>query len=125
MGQKVFEKDWRPSYDIRFNLRTEGLSTGVSEIVLAVTVTALLEEEVVYLIEAQQAGVVTVADLEMEPEPLRNILMVQAPNLIFPYLREVVDSVATRGGYSIVGLQQPDFEAWYREGNPLASAGNG
>lgn len=125
MGQAVFEKDWRPTYDIRFNLRTGGLSEGVSEVILAVTVTALLDDEVVYLIEAQQAGVVTVADLAMEPEPLRKILAVQAPNLIFPYLREVVDSVATRGGFSIVGLQPPDFEAWYREANPLAHAGNG
>ncbi len=41
--------------------------------------------------------------------------MIEAPMLIYPYLRESLDNVVTRGGFPPVKLQLYDFEARYHE----------
>lgn len=115
MGQDVFTREWQPEYKVRLDLRRDGLAEKLWEVVLTVTVTASLESEIVFVLEVQQAGVFTVADLE--PESLRRALAIEAPRLIFPYLREAVDSVVAKGGFPSVGLQLPDFEAWHQDAN--------
>lgn len=123
MGQVVFTKDWQPDYDVRLDLRYARLADKLWEVILTATVTAKLENSIAFLIEAQKAGVFKVADLE--PESLRRVLTLDAPSLIFPYLRETVDNVAVKGGFPPVGIQPPDFEASYENADPAETSSGG
>ena len=38
-----------------------------------------------------------------------------APSLLFPYLRETIDSLAVKGGFPPISLQPINFEALYRQ----------
>jgi len=112
MGQDIFTAEWQPDIKVRLDLRSQRLADGCHEVVLTATATALAEGGgTAFVIEAQQAGVFNVAGFE--GEGLRRALAIDAPRLIFPYLREAVDSVATKGGFPPVGMQPPDFEAWH------------
>ncbi len=113
MGQDVFIKKWQPDYKVKLQLRSRDLPDEQWEVVLTATVTASLEGSTAFLIEAQQAGVFKV--VATDPEAVRRVLSVEAPKLIFPYLREAVDSIAGKGGFPSVRMQPADFEAWYED----------
>ncbi len=124
MGQAVFDREWRPEFKVRLDLRSRSLAENLWEVVLTATVTATLETDVAFLIEAQQVGVFEVVGQNLEPK--RRLLAIDAPKLVFPYLRETVDSVATKGGFPAVGLQPPDFETWYADARqPETPSGTG
>ena len=83
------------------------------EVVLTITVTATLDEQTALLIEVQQAGLFLAKGIE--GESLRQALGIMAPNLLFPYIREAIDSLAIKGGFPAISLQPINFEALYRQ----------
>jgi preprotein translocase subunit SecB len=84
------------------------------------TVTAKVGEKVLFLIEAKQAGIFTVRNLpEAEMEP---VLAVMCPNILFPYLREVVSDVAVRAGFAPVMLNPINFDVLYLQQKQAESA---
>ncbi|MAF84098.1 MAG: protein-export chaperone SecB [Gammaproteobacteria bacterium] len=111
MGQDVFAGTWKPDCELNLQLRNVRLAEDLWEVILTATINAKVENGVAFLIEAQQAGVFKVPDLE--PESLSRALAIEAPNLIYPFLRESVDNMAARGGFPPVNLQLFDFEARY------------
>ncbi len=113
IGDAVFSMEWKPDYDINLSLNSGNFSGDTWLVVLTANITARLDGKVAFLIEAQQAGHFTV--MEKEREPLRRILRIDAANILFPYLREIVDNVTAKGGFTSICMQVPDFEAWHEE----------
>lgn len=111
MGPVAFTKQWKPQMKVDLNTKSGKLDEHNFEVVLTVTVTAQLEEETVFLIEAQQAGIFLIQGLE--GEQLRRVLGTMCPGLLFPYVREVIDSLAVKGGFPPIGLQPVNFDALY------------
>ena len=64
-----------------------------------------------FLIEAKQAGIFQVRNLP--PEEQETVLGVVCPNILYPYLREVVSDVAVRAGFAPVLLNPINFESLY------------
>jgi preprotein translocase subunit SecB len=114
MGQDVYNKEWKPEFDINMRHRRELLPDGSWEVVITVIVIAKLEGSTAFLIEVQQAGVFTLVD-GLESDARIRLLAIEASRLIFPYLRESVESISLKGGFPSVNLQPPDFETWYQE----------
>jgi preprotein translocase subunit SecB len=82
-------------------------------VVVTATVTAKIGEKIMFLIEVKQAGIFQIRNVptdELEP-----ILAVMCPNILFPYLREVVSDVAVRGGFAPVLLNPINFDALYQQ----------
>lgn len=113
MGAQVFTKQWQPKINVDLNTKNAALDDDNYEVVLTITLTAKIEDDTVFLIEVQQAGIFLIKGIE--GETLRRALGIMAPNLLFPYLREVVDSLAVKGGFPAIGLQPVNFEALYMQ----------
>lgn len=111
LGAKAFTKQWQPQVQIDLNTHGERLEGDNFEVVLTITITAKLGEETAFLIEVHQAGVFHVKGLE--GEQLRRVLMIVCPNILFPYAREAIDSLASRGSFPPLALQPVNFEAVY------------
>ncbi|MCP4925981.1 MAG: protein-export chaperone SecB [Gammaproteobacteria bacterium] len=123
MGQDVFTGDWQPDYSLNLQLRNTQLGDDLWEVILLATVRAKVKAGVAFLIEAHEAGVFKTQGLE--GKPLNRALATEAPMLIFPYLRETVDNVATKGGFPPVSLQPYDFVARYNPNDEQLSGGSG
>ena len=110
---QVFTREWRP--DINVELHTSGapVGEGVHEVVLRLTVTAKLEDSTAFLVEVNQAGIFTVTGFGAE-ETAR-LLGSYCPSILFPYAREVVSDLVTRGGFPQLLLAPVNFEALYEE----------
>lgn len=119
-GAAVFTKQWQPEVKVDLNTKNAKIADDQYEVVLTVTITAQLEGEVAFLIEAQQAGLFLVKGLD--EEQLRRALGIMSPNLLFPYVREVIDSMAIKGGFPAIGLQPVNFEALFMQAQQQAAA---
>ena len=103
----------RDTPEIGLQLQTGGVKVGddIFEVTLTATVTAKIGEKTVFLVEAGQSGLFRIRNIpEDNLEPL---LSIACPNILFPYVREVVSESVTRAGFAPVVLQPVNFEAMY------------
>ncbi len=112
----IFLERENPQIDLQLNSQAEPVGEGVYEVTVTVTVTAKLtskNNQVMFLIEAKQAGVFQIRNVpQADLEP---VLSVVCPNLLYPYLREVVSDVSVRAGFAPVLLSPLNFEALYQQ----------
>ena len=111
LGAQVFTKQWQPQVHVDLNTKSDRVADDIYEVVLTITITAKLGQETAFLVEVQQAGLFLVKGVE--GEQLRRVLMIMSPNILFPYAREAVDSLTTRGSFPPIMLQPVNFEALY------------
>ena len=111
----VFLERESPQIDLQMHSQASTVEDGVFEVTVTVTVTAKLEEKnkVIFLIEVKQAGIFRIQNLP--PEELDPVLGVVCPNILYPYLREVVSDVAVRAGFAPVLLNPLNFDALYQQ----------
>ncbi len=111
----IFLERENPQIDLQLQTQAAVIEEGVYDVTVTVTVTAKLPEKdkVMFLIEAKQAGIFQIRNIpadEMEP-----VLAAVCPNILYPYLREVVSDAAVRGGFAPVILNPVNFEAIFQQ----------
>lgn len=111
-----------PQIDLQMQTQASSIEEGIFEVVITVTVTAKLPEKdkVMFLIEARQAGIFQIRNIpsaEME-----TVLAAVCPNILYPYLREVVTDVAVRAGFAPVLLNPVNFDVLYQQQKQQAQA---
>lgn len=118
----IFLERVNPQIDLQLQTQAAAVEDGVFEVVVTVTVTAKLPEQdkVMFLIEAKQAGIFQVRNVPAEE--MEGVLAVMCPNLLYPYLREVVSDVSVRGGFAPVLLNPINFDAIYQQQKQQAQA---
>jgi len=109
----IFTKQWKPEINLDLNTRTKTLGENHYEVVLTLTVTAKVEDDTAFLIEVQQAGIFQIAGLG--DAELNHTLGAFCPNILFPYARESVDSLAVKGSFPALMLAPVNFEALYAQ----------
>lgn len=118
----IFLQRENPQTDLELQTKAALLEEGVYEVEVTVTVTNKLPEKdmVMFLIEAKQAGIFQLRN--MQQEDIERMLAIVCPNIIFPYLREVVSDLAVRGGFPPLLLNPINFEAIYQQQKQQAQA---
>ncbi len=109
----IFAGQWSPNINFEVKTRSEKFQENAYEVVLVLTVEAKVEENTAFLVEVQQAGVFACAN--MEPQQLEQILASLCPNILFPYARESIDSIVTKGSFPPLMLSPINFDAVYAE----------
>jgi preprotein translocase subunit SecB len=110
---KIFLERESPQVDIQLHTQAGSIDEGLFEVLVMATVTAKVGEKIMFLIEVKQAGIFQIRNVpsaELEP-----ILAVICPNILFPYLREVVSDVSVRGGFAPALLNPINFDALYQQ----------
>jgi preprotein translocase subunit SecB len=102
-----------PTVDINFSTETTDLGENQHEVNLSVTVTVKQDDKAVYLAEVKQAGIFTITGFAAEHMPA--ILATACPNILFPYAREVISDVVTKGGFPQLLLSPVNFDMLYAQ----------
>ncbi len=110
---EVFRGEWKPKVSVDLTSETRKLDDNTFETVLKVTVTAKLEEKTAYLCEVHQAGVFTLSGFS--GETLEALLGSYCPANLFPYAREVVSDLVSKGGFPQMLLGPVNFDALYMQ----------
>ena len=105
-------------------LNAESRQTGEDrfEVVLVVTLTATREEQTAWLIEMKQAGLFLVAGVDDKTR--MQILNSYCPAILFPYAREAVSDLLSKGGLPAFQLTPINFDALYAQHLQQQATGN-
>lgn len=107
----IFTHEFQPQLSIDLNVESASLQEDVYSVILRVTATTKVEDTTAFLCEVEQAGIFTLQGFN-EAE-MSYMLGVQCPNTLFPYAREVVSDLVTRGGFPQLLLEPVNFDAMY------------
>tara|TARA_R110000868_G_scaffold341425_1_gene602261 strand:- start:893 stop:1372 length:480 start_codon:yes stop_codon:yes gene_type:complete len=109
----IFRKDWNPDVNLELSTKTKAISEGIYEVVIDATATVTMNKEVVFLVEAQQAGIFGISKIPQEQ--LGPMLGSYCPSILFPYLREAISDIVTKGGFPQLLLAPVNFDNLYAQ----------
>jgi preprotein translocase subunit SecB len=112
---QIFMQSENPQLEIQVRNEGQKFADALYEVVVTVTVTAKAGEKTLFLAEAAQAGIFSLRGI---PEAdLGPLLGIACPNILYPYVREAISDLVTRGGFPPVLLAPVSFEALYAQRN--------
>jgi len=100
-----------PRIQLNLNTASTMVGTDTHEVILTVTLEAKSGDAAVYLAEVKQGGLFTVRGFGADE--VRRILGSFAPNVLFPYARQTVSDLISKGGFPPFFLPPVNFDALY------------
>ncbi len=102
-----------PRGQLKFDVQAKLIAPMKYEVSLVLGITAQREQDTIYIVELEYAGLFDVTGAA--EERISALLMIEAPSLLFPFAREILANATNAGGYPPVLLNPVDFVAVYRE----------
>jgi len=106
-------QNWDPKFQLNMNTSTEELAPEVREVLLTITVEAKQGDATLYLVEVKQAGVFAISGASTED--MKRLIGSFCPSVLFPYAREVVSDLITKGGFPNFVLPLVNFDALFQQ----------
>lgn len=106
----VFKTEYKPSVQFNMNTKTNNFQDNFYEVILTMTAEVKSSDDKVYFIaEVQQAGIFNIEGFD--EEKLTEVLHITCPNVLYPYGRESIDNLATKGSFPPLMLAPVNFES--------------
>lgn len=112
-GLDAFTQAWKPNVQQDLNVQVTPLEGGLFEVLLLLTITARIDNKVVFLVEVKQGGLFVINGLD--GIQLSHAINTLCPQILFPYARETIDSILTRGGFPPLMLAPINFDAVFAQ----------
>ncbi len=109
----LFQEKWEPTTNLQVGTQHRELGENVYEVVLNLTATITVNEKTAFLAEIQQAGIFTLSGFESGA--LGHVLGSYCPNTLFPFAREAISDLTTKGGFPPLLLAPVNFDAIYAQ----------
>ncbi len=103
----------RPQIELAVDLNAKRLDTEMFEVELKIRVDAKNEEKALFLLEVAYAGVFRLTNVP-DTATQQAILLIQAPHMLFPFVRRVVADIVRDGGMPPLMIEPIDFMALYQ-----------
>jgi preprotein translocase subunit SecB len=110
---QVFMQSESPQLEVQVRNESAQFADGLYEVTVSVTVTAKSGEKTMFLAEAVQAGIFTVRGVPQDD--MAPLLGIGCPTILYPYVREAISDLVSRGGFPPVLLAPVSFEAIYAQ----------
>lgn len=107
----VFQWQSQPQMDVQFNIGSQVVGQDIHEVALKIDVTAKAEEGTAFQLELLYGGLFAINNVP--DEQLNAFLLAEAPRLLFPFARKIVDDLIMEGGFPPLRLQPLDFAGLY------------
>lgn len=109
-----------PSVDIQLAVAVENVAEGITEVAVTGTVTAKIQDKVVFLVEVKQAGIFEIRNLP--DDQMGPVVGIACPQIVYPYLRGNVADLIQRAGFPPVHLAEINFQSMYEQQRASANA---
>ena len=110
----------QPSVDIQLGVSAEPVAEGITQVSVTATVTTKIDDKVVFLVEAKQAGIFEIR--HVPDEQMGPIVGIACPQIVYPYLRSNIADLIQRAGFPPVHLAEINFQAMYEQQQQTAVA---
>jgi len=121
---QILLEQGQPQVDINLGIGGGQIADGVYEVSVMATVTTKVNDKVLFLVEAKQAGIFEIRNVP--EDQMQGIIGIVCPQMIYPYLRAIVSDICTRAGFPPILLTEVNFQAMFEAQQAQAAAqGNG
>ncbi len=100
-----------PSVEVNVDVQAVSLSDHVYEVSLTTSITGRDETQSLFIIELVYAGIFTFQG--EGDENIQPALLIDCPQLLFPFARSIISSVTQNGGFPPLLLQPVNFAQLY------------
>ncbi len=117
--------EWSPKTNLNLRSSHNQGDDNQSEVVLTITIEAKHEDKTIFLVELHQAGLFQISGYNKEEFGM--VVGSFCPNILFPYARESISAIISKGGFPDFVLQPINFDALYAQSlqQRAADGGNG
>ena len=102
----------RPAIDLGVDLQAKRLDQERYEVEIKLRVSAKAEDKTLFLLELVYAGLLAIQNVP--EEFLQQMLLIEAPHMLFPFARRVVADTIRDGGMPPLMIEPIDFASLYR-----------
>lgn len=103
--------EWNPDVDLHIDNTARKIEQDLYEVTITATVTVTVGTQVAYLVEVTQAGMFHITGFSNEE--VKESLGTECPSILFPFVREIVSDLATKGGFPQLLLAPMNFQVLY------------
>lgn len=111
-AQKNSGQQVQPEISVQVNLDARKGQDNQYEVIQKLTISAKAEEETIFLLEIDYAGLFVVENVP--EDQLHPFLMIECPRMLFPFVRRIVRDVTADGGFPPLNVDNIDFVQLYR-----------
>lgn len=109
----IFGEEWDPDISLQMNTQARPVGAPFYEVELDLTVTVKSKEQTAFLVEVKQAGVFQITGYDADE--MNHLLASYCPTVLFPYAREAISSLVSKGSFPELHLSPINFEALYAQ----------
>ncbi len=102
-----------PAINVDINVFAKLLSKKIYEVSLSINSIAEKKNFKVFELELVYAGIFTLPEINLNNEQEKRKILIEAPQLLFPFARSIVSNVTRDGGFMPLIIQPIDFELLY------------
>ncbi|NIH16765.1 MAG: protein-export chaperone SecB [Buchnera aphidicola (Periphyllus lyropictus)] len=111
----IFKEPWKPKISCDFHTICNDLEKNLFEVTLKITVKVNVELKSIFSCQVYQSGIFYIKKV-MEKE-LPHFLGVYCPNILFPYARECISNLTSKGGFPSLNLDPINFDLAFYQAN--------
>jgi preprotein translocase subunit SecB len=100
-----------PQVQVEVDIAVKKINDELFEVSLSSTLTARVEGKVLFLVEANQAGIFEFNNIPAEQ--IDPMLGITCPTILYPYLRSNMADVISRAGFQPIHLNEINFHGMY------------
>lgn len=108
---EIFKKVWDPDIKINLDNNATEICTNIYEVVLYVSVTAMIDKDLAFICKVKQSGLFKISGLDKNQ--VLHCIGVSCPEILFPYARECVNSQISRGTFPSLNLDPINFDSLF------------
>ena len=110
--QTLLNPGVQPNVEIGVNVMADKIDDDRYEVILKLTASAVNDDKTLFLVDLSYAGIASVSDVN--PQAINPLIMIQGPQLLFPFARAIISNVTREGGFMPLNINPVDFAAVYR-----------
>ncbi len=111
--ESLTNKDGLPQINVDINVFAKPLTKKLYEVTLSINGKATKKDLRVFELELAYAGLFSLPDINLNNDKEKKIMLIEAPQLLFPYARSIVSNVTRDGGFMPLIIQPIDFDLLY------------
>jgi preprotein translocase subunit SecB len=109
----IFLDNTTPKLEFQIDSSESELDNNMVEVSIKCTVTCRLNDKIGFLVEASEAGIFEIKNVEDEQRTL--LKGITCPNIVYPYLRANIADILQRSSFPPVHLTEINWELFYQE----------
>ena len=119
----VFQTNSAPQTQLNIRSSTQDVGPNTQEVTLTLTIETKDKDSTLFLVEVAQAGIFTIEGYS--PEERAALIGSFCPNTLYPFAREAIADIVTKGGFPQLLLQPINFDALYAQAMKDRATRNG